>query len=158
PLGVLDPGLPLSKLVPLPPPPLPEPVALAERAGARLEPARDPFARRVFSGALTSLGQIYFLRGEETEAKALFEAGLRARPGDAAALTNLAVLRAQKGDLPGALSLCLAVLARDPSRQVARLNAARYRLALSDLDGAEADFRESARRAPKEAAPLIGLS
>jgi tetratricopeptide (TPR) repeat protein len=157
PTGVLEPGLPVERLV-LSPQPLPPPIPIYERLAERLGSARDPSARRLLSGGLTGLGRVYFLRGDETQARLLFEAALKLRPNDAVAATDLAVLRAREGDFGGALRLCEEVLARDPTRQVARLNAARYRLALSDLDGAERDFREHARRAPRDAAPLVGLS
>jgi tetratricopeptide (TPR) repeat protein len=157
PLGVLSPGIPLLRLE-LSPSALPEALPLGRRAAEILEPARDPFARRLFAGALTGLGRVYLQRGDAAQSRALFESALRVRPNDAVAATDVAVLRARDGDLPGALQLCEEVLARDPSRQVARLNAARYRLALSDLDGAERDFHEYARRAPREAAPQVGLS
>jgi tetratricopeptide (TPR) repeat protein len=157
PVGALDPGVPLytlSREVH----PLPEARPLGLAAAEWLHPARDPFARRLFAGALTSLGRLYFQRGDEDDARALFETAREARPGDAVAATDLAVLKARDGDVKAALALCEEVLARDPARQVARLNAARYRLSLGDLDGAERDFREYARRAPSEAAPWIGLA
>ncbi len=169
PLGALQPALPLlrldapppsssSPLSQAPPPSLPPPLPMAREAAELLSPSRDPFARRLFAGALTGLGRLYVQRGDEPDGRLLFEAALRARPEDAVAATDLAVLLARGGDFTAALQRCQAVLARDPSRQVARLNAARYRRQLGDLNGAERDFSEFARRAPNDAAPQIGLS
>jgi tetratricopeptide (TPR) repeat protein len=156
PIGVLDPGLPLERWS-MTPAPLPEAKLIGEHAALLLDPAREPFARRLFAGALTGLGRSYALRGEEEQGKLMFETALRVRPHDAVALTNLAVLRAKDGDFQGALQLCDEVLARDPSRVVTRLNAARYRMALSDFDGAEREFREVLRRSPNDAGALAGL-
>src|SRR5207247_11143777 len=66
--------------------------------------------------------------------------------------------RARQGDFAGALALVDEVLAREPGRVVARLNAGRYRLRLGDLDGAARDFAAARARAPSEPAPLLGLA
>jgi Flp pilus assembly protein TadD len=50
------------------------------------------------------------------------------------------------------------VLAREPDRVVARVNAGRYRLQLGDADGAARDFAAAHALAPEEAAPLCGLA
>jgi tetratricopeptide (TPR) repeat protein len=154
PSGTLEVGWPLESLV-APSLPAPRIIELARQA---LSPARDPFARRLWATSLTGPGRLFLQRGDEISAEIMFQAALEVRPIDAVAATDLAVVRAHRGDFAGALALCVEVLARDPSRQVARLNAGRYRLALSDLDGAEREFREYARRAPREAAPLVGLA
>jgi tetratricopeptide (TPR) repeat protein len=65
---------------------------------------------------------------------------------------------ARAGDLRGALALVDAVLARDPDRYVARLDAARWRAILGDLDGATRDFTVAHALSPDAAAPLAGLS
>jgi tetratricopeptide (TPR) repeat protein len=153
PSGKLEPGWPLPSFEPTGL----FPRDLVERAVETLQPARDPFARRLLATTLTGLGRLYLAR-DEAGAEMMFQAALEVRPIDAVAATDLAVVRAKKGDYAGALKLCEEVLQREPSRQVARLNAGRYRLQLSDLDGAERDFREYARRAPREAAPLVGLA
>jgi hypothetical protein len=156
PIGVLEPGLPLEKWT-MTPQPLPPAVPIGEHAALLLEPAREPFARRLFAGGLTGLGRAYALRGEDEQGRLMFETALKVRPNDAVALTNLAVLRAKAGDFAGALKLCDEVLARDPSRLVTRLNAARYRAALSDVAGAEREFREVLRRSPGDPGALSGL-
>lgn len=156
PIGVLDPGLPLERWS-LTPQPLPEAKQIGEHAALLLDPAREPFARRLFAGALTGLGRSYALRGEEEQGRLMFETALRVRPNDAVAKTNLAVLRAKSGDFEGALKLCDEVLARDPSRTVTRLNRARYLAALSNFEGAEREFREVLRRSPNDAGALAGL-
>jgi Flp pilus assembly protein TadD len=131
---------------------------LAEQVEALLWPARDPQARRMRAVALVALGRAYFERDDLPRAGALYEAALGQRPGDLSAATNLAVVRARRGDLKGADALCVDVLARDATRNVARLNSGRYRVALGDLDGAEAQFTVARARAPGDAAPLVGLS
>ncbi len=138
--------------------PLPPARPLAERIAALLAPARDPTVRSVECEALVALGRQYLARGDAARANALFATALAVRPGDAAATVDLAVVRARGGDLPGALALVEAVLARDPDRYVARLNAARYRLVLGDLEGAGRDFTAARELAGDAVAPLVGLS
>jgi tetratricopeptide (TPR) repeat protein len=137
--------------------PLPPARPLAERIARLLEPARDPTVRIVECEALVALGRLYLLRGDAARANALFETALAARPGDAAAGVDLAVVHARGGDVKGALALVDAVLARDPDRYVARLNAARYRLVLGDLDGAARDFAAAHELVADAASPLVGL-
>ncbi|HEX8950932.1 MAG TPA: tetratricopeptide repeat protein, partial [Polyangia bacterium] len=130
---------------------------LAERIAHLLTPARDPTVRIVECEALVALGRLYLLRGDAPRANALFATALAARPGDAAAGVDLAVVRARSGDVRGALALVDAVLERDPDRYVARLDAARWRAVLGDLDGAARDFAAAHELVPDAAAPLAGL-
>lgn len=123
---------------------------LALRIEALLWPARDPTARRLECQQLVALGRYYVSRDDLPRAAALFQSALAVRPGDAAAAVDLAVVRARAGDVRGALTLVEAVLARDPDRLVARLNAVRYRLHLSDLDGAARDLRAAQQLAPDD--------
>ena len=130
----------------------------AERIEQLLEPARDPLVRRMVAGELSSLGRTYLDRGDLVRAGGLFEAALGVRPGDASSSTNLAVVRAARGDYAGAEQLVNDVLAREPLRQVARVNSGRYRLQLDDLDGAERQFQLARAGAPDDSAPLCGLA
>ena len=155
PLALL-PDVPLYRLTATPAP-LPPARPLATRIEALLSPARDPTARQLEARQLTDLGRVYLARGDVARARALFEAALAVRPGDAVASIDLAVVRARAGDLGAALALVEDVLVREPERRVARLNAGRYRLLLGDLDGAGRDFADVHARAPSDAAPLIGL-
>jgi tetratricopeptide (TPR) repeat protein len=107
---------------------------------------------------LVGLGRRYLASGDEARAGAFFEAALGVRQIDAAAAIDLAVVRARRGDFAGALALDEGVLRREPLRLVARLNAARYRLQLSDLDAAERDFQWLRRRSPRDPVPVIGLA
>ncbi len=136
--------------------PLPPARPLAERVAALLSPARDPTARIVECEALVALGRAYLSRNDAARANALFETAVAVRPGDAAASVDLAVIRARGGDVRGALALVDTVLARDPDRYVARLNAARYRLVLGDLDGAARDFSAAHALTTDAPAPLRG--
>src|SRR5262249_53336140 len=141
PVGVLEPSVPLLSLGRAPralPPARPYVVEIEALAGG----ARDPFVRRLPSGALTALGRLYAQRGDEAHATALFQAALGVLPDDGAAATNLAVMLARAGNFERASALVEAVLAREPDRVVTRVNAGRYRLRLGDLDGAEAHFRD----------------
>jgi Flp pilus assembly protein TadD len=101
---------------------------------------------------------VYLAHGDAPRANALFEAALAVRPGDSAASVDLAVVRARSGDVRGALALVDVVLARDPDRYVARLDAARWRFVLHDVDGAERDFAAAQKLVPGAAAPLAGLA
>jgi len=157
PEGVLEPGVPVEPLVAAAPP-LPAARPFAAAVDEWLAPGGDPLVRRLAANALSSLGRLYLQRGDETRAGALFEAALGARPEDAVAATDLAVVKARRGDFAGARDLCTRVLEREPGRVVARVNRGRYRLALGELDGAAADFAAARARAPREPAPLVGLA
>jgi len=135
---------------------LPAARPLAERVAALLTPARDPTTRLIECEALVALGRAYLAHGDATRAVALFETALAVRPGDAAASVDLAVVRARGGDVRGALALVDGVIARDPDRYLARLNTARYRFVLGDLDGAARDFAAAHALADHAAAPLAG--
>ncbi|HEY2744440.1 MAG TPA: tetratricopeptide repeat protein, partial [Polyangia bacterium] len=137
--------------------PLPPARPLAERVTTLLSPARDPTVRLVECEALVALGRAYLAHDDAARANALFETALAVRPGDDAASADLAVIRARRGDVRGALALVDAVLARDPDRYVARVNAARYRLVLGDLDGAARDFAAARALSSDAPAPLAGL-
>ncbi|MCA1664753.1 MAG: tetratricopeptide repeat protein [Myxococcales bacterium] len=107
---------------------------------------------------MVALGRLYLARGDAARANALFETALAVRPGDSAASVDLAVVRARSGDVRGALALVDVVLLRDPDRYVARLDAARWRFVLGDVDGAERDFAAAHALVPGAAAPLLGLA
>jgi tetratricopeptide (TPR) repeat protein len=157
PEGALGPGVPVEDLTAAAAP-LPPARPLAESIDRLLAPGRDPMVRQLAAGALGSLGRLYLERGDDVRAQALYEAALGARPDDAQAMTNLAVVRARRGDFAGARELVTRVLEREPGRLVARVNRGRYRLALDDLDGARADFTDAHARAPRDPAPLVGLA
>jgi tetratricopeptide (TPR) repeat protein len=80
------------------------------------------------------------------------------RPGPLGGIakTWFDAMRACGGDVRGALALVDGVIARDPDRYLARLNAARYRFVLGDLDGAARDFAAAHALADHAAAPLAG--
>jgi tetratricopeptide (TPR) repeat protein len=143
--------------------PWPDARTLAVRLEEILQPARDPTTRRLYATQLSSLGRVYLGAGDHSpelvdRAARFFEAALLVRPSDAVAATDLAVVRARRGDVRGALTLVETVLAHEPDRFVARLNAARYRLTLGDLDGAERDFRRAAAENPSDPRPNAGLA
>lgn len=131
-------------------PPLPPVRPLALRIEQLLAPARDPTVRHLEATQLTSLGRVYFSRGDATRAAVLFEAALAVRPDDAVAATDLGVVRAQAGDFAGALALVERVLSREPDRLVARLNAVRYRLRLGDRAGAARDLALAKKLRPDD--------
>src|SRR5262249_17417911 len=110
-------------------PTLPPVRPLVVRIEELLAPARDPSVRRLEAHQLPPPGR-HYLADDTPRAAALFEAALLVRPGDAAASVDLAVVRARTGDFKGALALVEAVLAREPGRVVARVNAGRYRMQL----------------------------
>jgi tetratricopeptide (TPR) repeat protein len=120
PAPAVEPGMPLWRLAQIPPRPLPDPRPLAARMDQLLSPGRDPFVRKLSAFQLGRLAELYYKNGELDRAQALFEAALGVRPEDASAATNLAVVLARRGDYERALALVEKVLARDPTRSVAR--------------------------------------
>jgi tetratricopeptide (TPR) repeat protein len=158
PVGRLVPSLPLMPLEPGAPPPPPPSRALVARLDALLAGSRDPLAIRLEVTTLGQLAAAYLVAGDDRQASVLYEVALALRPGDAVAATGLAVVHARRGDFLGAARLVEDVLTRDPSRQVARLNAGRYRLALGETDTAAAHFTQAQRTAPGTAAPTLGLA
>ncbi len=154
PVGVLTPDVPLFVLDRGPQ------TAPSTSWGARLEPlsrSADPFVRHDVAVLLVALGNAALGRSDENAARTLFEAALELHPDDAPAEVDLAVLDARHGNWAAALVRTQAVLDRDPDRAVARLNAARYQLALGQLDGAARDFERATRLSPDEQAPWVGL-
>lgn len=79
--------------------------ALLERALA-LDP-RSP-------GALSDLGNVQLLLGEEAEAERSYAAALALAPSHAPALANLGLLRARQGDRPAALDCFRRAVRADP--------------------------------------------
>ncbi len=170
PAGTIEPGVPLYTLTPDSPSmastalksePLRPMVdrlerLLTDRPG--LSP-RDPIARDLECANVNSLGRFYLQRNDELSAAALFDTARVLCPRDAAAAVNLAVVLARRGEFDRALELVQVALSLDPMRSLARLNAGRYRLELSDLDGAEREFSFAKRHATwSDPGPLLGLA
>lgn len=149
PIGALEPEVPLDRLAPAPAA-LPPARPLSDRIAALTE-GGGPDGDRLAARALAQIGADYLARGDDPRAAALFDQALARAPSPAATV-GLAEVRSRRGDLRGALALVAPLGERE-----AVLAAARYRLALGDLDGAERDFAR-ARASDRDARALTGLA
>jgi tetratricopeptide (TPR) repeat protein len=107
------------------------------------EGRQHPEARRVLANALTYEGRLAYANNNLQLAKAIFEAALDVRAQHSAAQVNLGVVFSKLGRLEAAAINTEMALLREPNRYGALVNAARYRMAMGDLEVA-AEYAERA--------------
>lgn len=117
-------------------------LARAEHAAAAPQAGQAPQAGVNDEQLALNLGFLYQLSGHTAQAREEYRRALRLRPGEAAALSNLAVLEAAEGRTPQAMALLETLLASDPSQTAAGLNLARLQCGLRQAG----DARNTAKR------------